>query len=415
MTATTLSIPSGALELQGTFTAPSSAPSPAALLISGSGPIDRDSNAKRLPIGVMGLIADHLASNGIASLRYDKRGVGESQGDYRAAGFHDNVADARAALELLRARPQVDADRVFVIGHSEGALIASVLASGEDLAGVVLLAGAAQTGREVLRWQARQIGPTLPKPVRWLMKVLRQDLERSQAKRLDRIEGSTEDVIRIQFVRLNAKWFREFMAFDPSEALARAAVPVLAITGDKDLQVDPGDLAAMEQAVPTQFSGHLLEDVTHLLREEPGPASLRTYKKQARRPLDGRLLELITEWIGVDTTGEAEQRPTTYEDEGIVLNGTGITIKHYHRPGRARHVPYDAIERAEQISLGFGTGRYRLVGISPGRPRHFFHWDAKRTAKDRGVSLDVGGWRRIAITPDDPDHVLSLIDDRIEG
>jgi alpha-beta hydrolase superfamily lysophospholipase len=306
MTDIELSIPSGAFSLRGTLTVAGTSPGPAALLISGSGPIDRDSNSKRLPIGVMGQIASLLAINGITSLRYDKRGVGGSDGDYHATGFQDNIADARAALEVLRARPEVDARRIVLIGHSEGALIASDLADDQQLAGVALLAGTAHNGQDVLRWQARQLAPTLPKPVKWLMKLLRQDLVRTQMKRLERIEASTEDVIRIQFVKLNAKWFREFMAFEPTQALRHATVPVLAITGRKDIQVDPADVSVMERAVPTPFTGHVVEDVTHLLRPDPGPASVRTYKKQARRPLDQRVADLLTDWVATSTRTENE-------------------------------------------------------------------------------------------------------------
>ena len=190
---------------------------------------------------------------------------------------------------------------VVVIGHSEGALIASALAADEQLAGVALLAGAATNGKDVLRWQAQQVAATLPKPVKLLMKLLRQDLVRTQTKRLDRIESSTDDVIRIQFVKLNAKWFREFMAFEPAAALGQAAVPVLAITGTKDIQVNPADVALMEHAVPTPFTGHLVDDVTHLLRTEPGTASVRTYKKQARQPLDERVTELLVDWVASHT------------------------------------------------------------------------------------------------------------------
>jgi len=299
MTETEISIPSGTLTLRGTLATSDSTPSAAALLISGSGPIDRNSNAKRLPINVMGQIAAHLASEGFATLRYDKRGVGASEGDYHATGLHDNIADARAALGVLRYRPEIDPHRIVVIGHSEGALIASDLAADEDLAGAVLLAGAARNGKEVLRWQARQIAPTLPKPVRWLLKLLRQDVVRSQAKRLRQLEATTGDVHRIQFVKVNARWFREFMTYEPLERLRRAAVPVLAITGDKDIQVDPEDVLLMEEAVPTSFTGHVVNEVTHLLRREPGPASIRTYKKQARRPLDDRILQLIADWVVV--------------------------------------------------------------------------------------------------------------------
>ncbi|MGI9612850.1 MAG: alpha/beta hydrolase [Acidimicrobiales bacterium] len=301
MAESNISFPSGNLRLHGTLNACGPNPGPAALLISGSGPIDRDSNVKRLPIGVMKQLAAHLGAHGVTSLRYDKRGVGQSDGDYWSSGFNDNVDDARAAIEALRARPEIDADRVVVVGHSEGALIASALAADEQLAGVALLAGTATNGKDVLKWQARQVEPTLPTPVKWLMRLLRQDLVRTQAKRLDRIEASTEDVIRIQFVKLNAKWFREFMSFEPTQALGDAAVPVLAITGTKDIQVNPADVALIERAVPTPFTGHLVEDVTHLLRAEPGTASLRTYKKQARQPLDQRVTALLAEWVATHT------------------------------------------------------------------------------------------------------------------
>ncbi|MBT8164591.1 MAG: lysophospholipase [Acidimicrobiia bacterium] len=309
MSETDITITSGAVTLRGSLTGSAASPGRAALLISGSGPIDRDSNAKRLSINVMRQIATHLSADGVASLRYDKRGVGESEGEYLSSGFLDNIADARAALEVLRSRPEVDPDQIVVIGHSEGALIASALAVDEHLAGVVLLAGAAQNGEEVLRWQARQIAPTLPRPVRWLLKLTRQDIVRTQTKRLERIKASTEDVIRIQFVRLNAKWFREFMTFEPAEALRKAAVPVLAVTGSKDIQVDPADVGVMELAVPSPFTGHVIDDVTHLLRREPGPASLRTYKKQARRPIDGQILELLTDWIVAQSDSVLRDRP----------------------------------------------------------------------------------------------------------
>ena len=305
MTPIDISIPSDGVSLRGTLQLPDAETRPAAaLLISGSGPLDRDSNWKRMKVDVMRQVATHLAAAGVASLRYDKRGVGESGGDYRSAGLHDNIADASAALTALRARSEIDPQRIVVIGHSEGALIAAELAADTDLDGVVLLAGAATTGEEVLTWQARQLAPTLPRPVRWIMRLLRQDLVETQTKRLARIKASTDDVIRINFVKLNAKWFREFMAHDPTAGLGAAAVPVLAITGSKDIQVNPADVDAMERLVQTPFVGVVPENITHLLRSEAGPASLRTYKKQVRRPVDSGVLATITEWIATTTAGE---------------------------------------------------------------------------------------------------------------
>jgi len=288
---------SGGYDLTGTLLTPSATPAPVALLVGGSGPIDRDSNMKRQQLNVMRDVAEHLAEAGIASYRYDKRGVGESDGDYRSTGLYDNIADAGAAVEMVRRRPEIDPARVFVIGHSEGAFIAADLARSSEIVGAVLLSGSTHTGDDVLRWQATQIAGTIPRPAKFLLKLLRKDVLTMQDKRLTQLKESQNDVERIQLVRINAKWFREFLAHDPSRALQRSRVPILAITGAKDVQVDPADVALMADLVPTEFTGEVLEDVTHLLRRDDGPAGLKTYKKQMKRPVDRRLLEMVAGWV----------------------------------------------------------------------------------------------------------------------
>lgn len=294
-----LTLASGPETLAGTLiTTEQSEPSPVVLLVSGSGPIDRDSNMKRLAIGVMAQVADRLAGDGLASFRYDKRGVGASTGDYTATGFHDNVTDAAAAIEMLRSRADLDPDRVFIIGHSEGALIATELAAADPrLAGVVLLSGTATMGEDVLRWQAAHVSETLPRAVKLLLRVLRQDVVRSQSKRLAQIKATTGATSRIQLVKINAKWFREFMAHDPAPSLESIEVPVLALTGSKDIQVNPDDVERICRLVPARCSGEVVDDVTHLLRNDAGPPSVRTYKKQAKRAVDSGLLATASSWI----------------------------------------------------------------------------------------------------------------------
>jgi pimeloyl-ACP methyl ester carboxylesterase len=299
MQTTSLSFSSGPATLAGTLVAGDrTGPGPVVVLLSGSGPIDRDSNTKRLAIGVMGQIADHLAGEGLASFRYDKRGVGASSGDYKSTGFYDNVADAAAAVEGLRARTDIDPDQIFVIGHSEGALIATELAAADPrLAGVVLLAGTATQGEHVLRWQAEHVSASLPRPVKLLLRVLRQDVLRTQSKRLAQIKATTGDTARIQLIKINARWFREFMAHDPAPSLASIQIPVLALTGSKDIQVNPDDIERICQLVPSGCSGQVIDDLTHLLRKDAGPPSVRTYKKQAKRPVDAELLATASTWI----------------------------------------------------------------------------------------------------------------------
>ncbi|RFU21268.1 alpha/beta hydrolase family protein [Geodermatophilus marinus] len=292
-----LAVP-GDPELAGTFALPGGGGrSPAVLLASGSGPLDRDSNVRRMRFAVSRELAHALAACGLASYRYDKRGVGATPGDWRAAGLTDNVDDLGRALDTLRAQPEVDPERVLLAGHSEGAVLAAALAArGAPVAGVVLLSMSATPGRELLRWQARQIGPTLPAPVRLLLRLTRTDLERKVAANHVRIEATTTDVARIGGARINARWHREFLAHDPRTDLARLTAPVLALTGTKDLQVPVADLGTVEAVVPGPVEVHAVPDLTHTLRRQLGPASLRAYRAELRDPVDAEVLDTVVGW-----------------------------------------------------------------------------------------------------------------------
>jgi pimeloyl-ACP methyl ester carboxylesterase len=288
-----------ACDIAGTLTLPAgSGPFPAAVLLSGSGPLDRDSNHRKIRFDVSRQVAAALADAGLASLRFDKRGVGETPGDWKATGFYDNVDDAAAALAALRARPEVADDALYVIGHSEGAMLATALAGrGVQLAGLVLLAGAARSGEKVLLWQTRAIVPTLPKPIRLLLRLLRVDPVKKVAANHAKIKATTTDVARMGLARMNARWLREFMAYEPARDLERIDVPVLAITGDKDLQSPPEDLPALQRAGHGWVATHLVADLTHILRREEDAPSLGKYKREAKQPVDDRVLKLVTHWL----------------------------------------------------------------------------------------------------------------------
>jgi uncharacterized protein len=262
--------------LVGTLTLPDSGhPAPCVLIASGSGPLDRDSNHRRARFDVARQLSHALV-----------------------AGLSDNVDDLGRALIALAARPEVDPDRVLLAGHSEGAILAAALAArvGRDVAGVILLSMSGRPGDELLRWQARRIGPTLPAPVRALLRLLRVDLERKVAANHERIRATTTDVARIGGARLNARWHREFLDHDPREDLGRIAVPVLAVTGDKDLQVDPADLAVIAATVPGGATVHRVPDLTHTLRRQPGPSALSRYREELRRPVDAGVLAMVVAW-----------------------------------------------------------------------------------------------------------------------
>ncbi len=284
--------------LAGTLALPDGdGPFPAVLLASGSGPLDRNSDHRRARFAVGRELAHALAAGGLASYRYDKRGVGQSPGDWRAAGLHDNVDDLGRAHAALADRPEVDAGRVVLAGHSEGAVLAAALAArGAPVRGVVLLAGSATPGAELLRWQAAQIAPTLPRPVRALLRLLRIDLQEKVADNHRKIRATTTDVARMGGARINARWTREFLDHDPRADLRRIGVPVLAITGAEDLQARPADLAVVAGTVAGPVETVLVPDLTHTLRRQPGPASLRRYREELRRPVDAQVRDTVVRW-----------------------------------------------------------------------------------------------------------------------
>jgi uncharacterized protein len=288
---------SGGIDLAGSWLSPEGRALGIALILPGSGEIDRNADHRRIPLGISRHLAESMAARGIASLRYDKRGTGSSGGSFLAAGFSQNTEDAAAALRWTAQRAA--GLPVFLVGHSEGSYHAAVLAAEQEvpLAGTVLLSASAHSGFETARWQTAQISKALPAFPRTVLKLLRQDLVKLQAKSVAKIQTTTGDVVRIQGRRFNARWQREFLAFDPAPYLRRIQVPVLAATGTKDLQVDPADLDLIAATVPGPVNTHRLEDLSHLLRRDPAAPSMADYKRQLREPTDAQLLDLVSGWV----------------------------------------------------------------------------------------------------------------------
>jgi len=123
-------------------------------------------------------------------------------------------------------------------------------------------------------------------------------VEARQAKALTKLRSTTTDVARIQLVKINAKWMREFLDHDPTIALGKARAPVLAITGTKDVQVDADDLDAVRSLVPAPVETLRVDDLDHVLRHEPKPVSNpRRYVKQVKNPIDGRVTTALLSWL----------------------------------------------------------------------------------------------------------------------
>jgi uncharacterized protein len=313
---------SGGYSLAGTYVEARN-PVAAALLISGSGKTDRDSDV-HLPLhqtlrgGITRQIADALAEAGTSTLRYDKRGVGASGGDHLTVGMAQRLADTRAALSWLAATAQ--GLPLLAIGHSEGAFYAAQLAADGDVAGAVLLSGAARSGAEVLAWQTQEMATRLPRTVSIILRLMRTDVVRAQRRNMDRILSSSDDVMRLQGQRVNAQWVRDFAAYDPRPVLARVTAPVLAITGGEDVQVPPGDVEATGQLVRGPFEGHVLADLSHMLRPDPGSVGPRGYRRATRHPVSPEVLSLITGWVASHwgTLDRPGDEPAAAESSGRI-------------------------------------------------------------------------------------------------
>ena len=293
-----ISIVSGGVTLAGTFTTPNrDGRYPAALLLAGSGRLDRDGNHKRLPLALSRDLAGILNEEGWATLRFDKRGVGDSTGDYLSMGLYDELSNGLSALEWLQAHPQVI--RTVPVGHSAGALYAAEM-SARGLApdGAVLFGYSIRTGEDTLIWQAGEIGQTVPQWIKRLMAVFRTSIEKQQAKALTKIRDTSENVVRIQGQKINAKWMREYLDYDPEPVLRKTTAPLLAITGSKDVQVNPVDIETVAEITGDHGTAMVIDDVDHLLRTETASISNpKRYKQQVAKPIDGRVVAALVAWL----------------------------------------------------------------------------------------------------------------------
>ncbi|SPE39804.1 conserved hypothetical protein [Candidatus Sulfopaludibacter sp. SbA3] len=296
-------------ELAGTFTIPEGdGPFPAVLLIAGSGALDRDERMNRhRPFLVL---ADYLTRRGIAVLRADKRGVGESGGDHITATTTDFAMDAEAGVAFLETRGEVDRHRIGVLGHSEGGEIACMLAArNSTLAFIVLMAAPGVPGWILAGQQARRtaelhgLDPEAAAQHNMEVAVLLRD-EKDDAILRRKLEQKLSGVAepqrsaRIQYLTL--PWQREAVGMNPAEHLARVKCRVLALNGEKDVTVDAkSNLAGIREALESGGNSHFhiaeLPGLNHLF--QTCTTGSDTEYGQVEETLAPAAMELVAEWI----------------------------------------------------------------------------------------------------------------------
>ena len=302
----TLTIP----DLKGTF--------PAVLLIPGSGPHDRDEAIFGHKIFLV--LADYLTRHGIAVLRVDKRGIGKSTGDYAAATTMDFASDALAGVNYLLTVKQVNHRKVGLVGHSEGGIIAPIVADkSRNVAFVVLLGGSGVPGYKIILSQLAAIdrasgvsdssvNASLAVEKKLLNIVLAEKDSSKAAASLRQVletelkQASAEADANIS--QLLSPWYRSFLAYDPVPALRKLKCPVLAVWGSKDLQVPPAEnMPAVEKALKSggnkDFNVVEISGLNHLFQDAKTGSPLEY--GSIKESISPRALEVITKWILKET------------------------------------------------------------------------------------------------------------------
>jgi alpha/beta superfamily hydrolase len=297
-------------QLAGSLSFPETSPValPAILIIAGSGPLDRNGNGtkKGQMLHLYNQLAAFLTECGFVVLRYDKRGTGKSSGDFIKTGFWDLIDDAKAAVHFLRDQPIVDRNKVFILGHSEGCMLAPEVAKGEDIQGLIFVAGAAQSLADAQNYQRELIVDSFQKTKGLKGKLIRllnvTDKVKKQGQKFDRKVSMTKrDVIRYQGVKINAKWFREHYEHDVYQSLAEVTCPILAVTGSKDVQATPNQVYEVKKYTTVETETHIIKGMNHMLRDQDEDANIlhlkKVYKSIGEKPLSKELLTVVKSWL----------------------------------------------------------------------------------------------------------------------
>jgi len=299
--------------LAATLTIPQgTGPFPGALLITGSGPQDRDESL--LGHKPFLILSDYLTRHGIVVLRADDRGTGKSTGDFSKGTSADFATDVEAGVAYLKTRAEVNARKIGLVGHSEGGLIAPMVAARDkDVAFIVMMAGTAVPGDQVLVAQMEAIDVAngrLPVDAAKTAAVQRDVLhlvetENDQATLEKEIRAKMhgevpEAQIGMEIRQFTSPWFRYFLTYDPATALRKITCPVLAINGSLDRQVLPAQnlpaiRKALEEAGNKHFEIEELPGLNHLFQtaKTGSPAEYA----QIEETMSPVALEKISAWI----------------------------------------------------------------------------------------------------------------------
>ena len=308
MTQSTVSIDAGDVTLAGTLVVPD-APKAVVIFVHGSGPMDRDENSKGAKLNIFNALADALADIGVASLRYDKRGVGASGGDFKRMRQADLMADLSASIAWMQAR---GLGPVYLCGHSEGTALAPAVAKKADVAGLVLLCPYLRSGPDLLRWQAQNAQADvagLTGIAGFLAKLVTRIFGgpvQVQEKLIVRVLNSRSDFVWLAGRRIPALWLRDFLTADVAAVHRANQRPTFVLAAGRDRQCPPSDAQMIAEMNP-QAQVLDIADLSHLLRATTDTGFL-DYKRQLSQPMDPRVATAVSGWLAAQLKDKPHSR-----------------------------------------------------------------------------------------------------------
>lgn len=324
---------SNGIDLEGTLTLPDVKNPSVILLLPGSGKVDRNENGKmllrKLTTNNLKTIAHHLAENGFASYRYDKRGVGKSKAN-KEAGFHDLVKDSKAATQFLKNKKALDTENIFVLGHSEGGTLGLILASENLVKGFIGICSPISSLDEALVKQVEYIYRAKGKSQeesekvgKAFSKLFDSMREKRDWSKVDpkQVKNSMSSVSKLNKLlpsflvkkifekQFNPSWFVESFEYDFEEIASKVHKPTLIIYGERDYQVPIEEGEKLKEILEKNGNKdvelEIIPEMNHLLRPNPKEMTpKKSLKSIKKKEPDKRVLNNLTEWLNNKTTSK---------------------------------------------------------------------------------------------------------------
>ena len=276
---------------------------PLVLLIMGTGKLDRDGNQFGFKSNLYKNLSDMFVNMGYVCVRYDKRGTHESTGNFKTAGVSDLVDDSASVIEYVKNLPYVDENRIIACGHSEGAMIATLLTKQEKLDRIILLGGACICLRSAMEFQNNKVVQEFENKkglIGWYIKkfINKEKVQKQLNDLYSKAKQAKKDTFFFRGVFMPTKWIKEHGSFindDYVKMIEEYNGKVLAITGQDDLQADY-KIAEFEHVTT-----YTPEKVNHILREVDDNNSIlnvqKQYKRLVKQPIHKGTVQQIEEFL----------------------------------------------------------------------------------------------------------------------